>query len=111
MFGLEGKVILVTGGDRGIGAAIVEVLNGLGAKVAYTYRSKPGPDAALALQADVAARIMFTGMAEGWFTGKKLGDYMANGKADYVNARRIINGTDRAGQISGYARVFEAALP
>lgn len=53
MFGLEGKIILVTGGNRGIGAAIVEVLNGLGAKVVYTYRSTPGPDATLALQADV----------------------------------------------------------
>jgi acetoacetyl-CoA reductase len=55
MFGLEGKVIFVTGGNRGIGAAIVELLNGLGAKVAYTYRSVPGPDAALAIQADVTA--------------------------------------------------------
>ena len=53
MFGLEGKVIFVTGGNRGIGAAIVELLNGLGANVAYTYRSTPGPDAALAIQADV----------------------------------------------------------
>lgn len=53
MFGLEGKVILVTGGNRGIGAAIVEVLRQLGAKVAYTYRSTPGPHAALAIQADV----------------------------------------------------------
>jgi acetoacetyl-CoA reductase len=53
MFGLEGKVILVTGGNRGIGAAIVEVLRQLGAKVAYTYRSTPGPTAALAIQADV----------------------------------------------------------
>lgn len=53
MFGLEGKVILVTGGNRGIGAAIVEVLAGLGAKVVYTYRSSPGPEAVLALQADV----------------------------------------------------------
>lgn len=53
MFGLEGKIILVTGGNRGIGAAIVEMLNDLGAKVVYTYRSAPGPDAALALQADV----------------------------------------------------------
>lgn len=53
MFGLEGKVIVVTGGNRGIGAAIVESLTELGAQVAYTYRSAPGPTAALALQADV----------------------------------------------------------
>ena len=53
MFGLDDKIILVTGGNRGIGAAIVETLNHLGAKVAYTYRSEPGPDAALAIQADV----------------------------------------------------------
>ncbi|MEZ4863120.1 MAG: SDR family oxidoreductase [Caldilineaceae bacterium] len=53
MFGLEDKIILVTGGNRGIGAAIVETLNQLGAKVAYTYRSSPGPDAALTLKADV----------------------------------------------------------
>jgi acetoacetyl-CoA reductase/3-oxoacyl-[acyl-carrier protein] reductase len=53
MFGLEGKIILVTGGNRGIGAAIVEGLTQLGAQVAYTYRSAPGPAAALTLQADV----------------------------------------------------------
>jgi len=53
MFGLEDKIIFVTGGNRGIGAAIVETLHSLGAKVAYTYRSEPGPPAALALQADV----------------------------------------------------------
>ncbi|MCB0111492.1 MAG: SDR family oxidoreductase [Caldilineaceae bacterium] len=53
MFGLEDKVIFVTGGNRGIGAAIVETLTDLGAKVAYTYRSEPGPDAALAIKADV----------------------------------------------------------
>ncbi len=53
MFALEDKVILVTGGNRGIGAAIVALLDDLGAKVAYTYRSGPGPRGTLAIQADV----------------------------------------------------------
>ncbi len=53
MFGLEDKVIFVTGGNRGIGASIVEILTDLGAKVVYTYRSSPGPEAALAIKADV----------------------------------------------------------
>ena len=52
--GLEGKVILVTGGNRGIGAAIVQLLQELGSQVAYTYRSQPQQqNQALALPADV----------------------------------------------------------
>jgi acetoacetyl-CoA reductase len=53
MFGLEGKVVLVTGGNRGIGAAIVAKLAELGAKVGYTYRSSPGPEGELPIKADV----------------------------------------------------------
>ncbi|MEB3228632.1 MAG: SDR family NAD(P)-dependent oxidoreductase, partial [Synechocystis sp.] len=34
--GLEDKVIVVTGGNRGIGAAIVKLLQEMGAKVAFT---------------------------------------------------------------------------
>jgi 3-oxoacyl-[acyl-carrier protein] reductase len=37
---LNGKKILVTGGSRGIGAAIVEWLAGHGAQVAFTYSSR-----------------------------------------------------------------------
>lgn len=62
---------------------------------------------ALAMQPTVAALILVRGSAEGWFTGKKLSDYLPG---DYVGARRIINGTDRAQDIAGYARAFEAAL-
>lgn len=52
--GLEGKVVLVTGGSRGIGAAIVSLLKELGAEIAYTYRSDLSvPTDALAIQADV----------------------------------------------------------
>lgn len=64
----------------------------------------------LALQADIAADIMVMGMTEGWFTGKKLSDYFSTSKEDYVNARRIINGTDRASEIAGYAKTFVSAL-
>lgn len=51
---LEDKVILVTGGNRGIGAAIVALLQELGSQVAYTYRSNcDAQQGALAIQADV----------------------------------------------------------
>lgn len=53
MFGLDDKVVLVTGGNRGIGAAIVALLEEHGAKVAYTYRSAPGPAGTMAIKADV----------------------------------------------------------
>ena len=64
----------------------------------------------LAMQPDIAAKIMIYGMREGWFTNKKLSDYIKAGKADYVGARRIINGTDDARLIAGYAEKFEKAL-
>src|SRR4028118_607265 len=52
--GLEDKVVLVTGGNRGIGAAIVSLLEEQGAKVAYTHRSNTnGQHGAVAIQADV----------------------------------------------------------
>lgn len=61
----------------------------------------------LALQPTVAAQILVKGCGDGWFTGKKLADYLPG---DYLNARRVVNGVDDAAQIAGYARQFEAAL-
>ena len=59
MLGLDDKVILVTGGSRGIGAATVKLLKKFGAKVAYVDRLVLGLPGALALQADVTdARAM-----------------------------------------------------
>jgi putative chitinase len=68
----------------------------------------------LALQPDAAAAIMCRGMEEGWFTGKKLADYLpASGQAtvkQFRESRRIINGLDRADDIADYAIRFQKAL-
>jgi putative chitinase len=57
-----------------------------------------------------AADIMILGMAEGWFTGKKLGDYFSARTERPVPARAIINGLDKAATIAGYYKVFKDAL-
>ncbi len=72
-------------------------------------------DPDMALMPAIAARIMFEGMMRaesfrGDFTGKALEDYFSDTKTDWVNARRIINGTDKAEKIAGYGKAFFAAL-
>lgn len=64
----------------------------------------------LALTPTNAAKIAISGMVNGWFTGKKFSHYITKTTKDYVNARRIINGTDKAQLIAGYANIFEQAL-
>jgi hypothetical protein len=66
------------------------------------------PDAVMAQR--ISYQILLRGSSEGWFTEKKLSDYIRPGNIDYRNARRVINGTDKAELIAGYARKFEAAL-
>jgi hypothetical protein len=69
----------------------------------------------LALHPKIAADIMFEGMTKGNshfgdFTGKSLENYFNDTKDDWVNARRIINGTDKAELIAGYGKKFYTAL-
>lgn len=69
----------------------------------------------LALRPDVAVQILFEGMltaasSRGDFTGRCLEQYFTPGKEDWVNARRIINGLDKADLIAGYGRRFYEAL-
>lgn len=61
------------------------------------------PDLALVLPN--AVRIMFDGMLEGWFTGRRL-----DSTGTFLAWRKIINGTDRAQLIAGYADRFLAAI-
>lgn len=64
----------------------------------------------LALDPAVAADILYIGMTEGRFTGKRLADFFTQTKEDWIGARRIINGADRAADIAAYATTFFAQL-
>lgn len=62
-------------------------------------------DPDLALEPAIASKIIVHGMTSGWFTGVKMADF-----TDYKSMRKVVNGTDRADLIAGYARTFEEAL-
>lgn len=64
----------------------------------------------LALDMKLSTRILIVGMKEGWFTGHTLDRHINQSKKDYTNARRIINGMDRATHVAGIAAIFERAL-
>lgn len=66
------------------------------------------PDAAM--EPNNAAKILILGMKEGWFTGKKLSDYITIKSSDYTNARRIVNGVDKAKEIAALAVKYEKEL-
>lgn len=66
------------------------------------------PEKALKLAA--ATVILFEGMIHGMFTGKKLSDYFNDVRDEPENARRIINGLDRAYLVAGYHRKFLEAI-
>lgn len=69
----------------------------------------------LALRPDVAAKIMFEGMLRGAssfgdFTGRCLEMYFNETAEDWINARKIINGLDKAETIAEYGKRFYKAL-
>ena len=60
---------------------------------------------------ELAYRIAIQGMIDGWFTGKKLSQFIKDGQPpDYENARTIINGHDKALIIADLARRFNEVL-
>jgi len=63
-------------------------------------------DPDLALDPVVSVAILFDGMSLGLYTGKRLADYITPQSVDFVGARRIVNGTDKAELVAGYARSY-----
>lgn len=60
-----------------------------------------------AMEPEIAAKILVRGSLNGWFTGKKLSDYLPG---NYREARRIINGLESAAKVARYASLFEIGL-
>lgn len=65
---------------------------------------------ALAADPEIASRVLVVGMRDGLFTTRGLGDYITADGVDYEGARRIINGTDRQGDIADLARNWEGQV-
>jgi len=64
----------------------------------------------LALEPDISRFILVYGMKHGSFTGRKLTKYVNDHKTDYYNARRVINGLDKALEIQNLAYKWEKKL-
>jgi hypothetical protein len=69
----------------------------------------------LALDPDLAVKIMFEGMTKGEshigdFTNLSLEDFFSDTKNDALHARRIINAMDRADEVAGWHTQFLEAL-
>lgn len=75
-------------------------------KTGYPFHKNPDT----ALKSEPAAVVLVRGSKEGWFTGKKLSDFITLEQSDFVNARRIINGTDRAKEIAEIAKEYDSLL-
>ena len=71
----------------------------------------------LVMNWEYALPALFLGMDEGLYTGKDLDDYIDDKDEsddedfrEFKNARRVVNGTDRASEIARLAIIFEHAL-
>jgi peptidoglycan hydrolase-like protein with peptidoglycan-binding domain/predicted chitinase len=65
----------------------------------------------LAEKPEIAARILVIGMRDGEFTSRRLDQYVNSKHQDFTNARRVVNGTDKASLIADYAEAWDQRLP
>lgn len=78
----------------------------LGEALGHDYLNNPD----LLLTVEHSTPAMIYAMKVGLYTGHSLSRHINQSKKDYVNARRIINGTDLAVKVAGIANVMERAL-
>ena len=64
----------------------------------------------LLLDTKISARVLVYGLLNGSFTGVSIKKYLKSTKTDYVNARRVVNGVDKAEEIANIAKSFERAI-
>lgn len=64
----------------------------------------------LLLDTKISARVLVYGLLNGSFTGVSIKKYLTSTKTDYVNARRVVNGVDKAEEIANIAKSFERAI-
>jgi len=58
----------------------------------------------------IAAIVIVHGMRTGAFTGKRLTQFGTDSRYDFINARTIVNGHDRAETIARIARAYRRAM-
>lgn len=60
----------------------------------------------------ISAHSLFLGNKEGWWTGRGLSNYITgeSSLSEFKQARRVVNGTDKAETIARYALAFSSAL-
>jgi predicted chitinase len=63
-----------------------------------------------ATEREIAAIILVHGMRSGRFTGSRLAQFGSDCNFDFVNARRVVNGLDRAARIAAIARRYRTSL-
>jgi putative chitinase len=64
----------------------------------------------LAMDPVGAVKVLVTGMKEGWFTGRKLSDFIDLRHSDFFHARQIINRLDKASEIAHIADAYDDSL-
>jgi len=77
----------------------------------YRLKKNLTRDPDVVMSPKISVEILVLGMKEGWFTGKRLPEYINEERKDYYSARRVVNALDKASLIASYAEKYEKAIP